>query len=107
VRQLLTQGYQHPKYGRASNAVQIRVRATGSPVAKEFDILDFSAVPSLSKPKLLELAHGAWIEQRTNTCFHRQLGDRQRPPCECPGTPVAELVSLLVQLTRARSLPHR
>jgi DNA replication protein DnaC len=54
---------------RASNAVQTRVRAAGFPVSKDFDTFDFSAVPSLSKPKVLELAGGEWIEQRTNTCF--------------------------------------
>ena len=54
---------------RASNAVQARMRAAGFPVTKDFDTFDFSAVPSLSKPKVLELARGEWIEQRTNTCF--------------------------------------
>lgn len=54
---------------RASNAVQARIRAAGFPVPKDFDTFDFTAVPSLSKPKVLELARGEWIEQRTNTCF--------------------------------------
>src|SRR5271165_5940491 len=54
---------------RASNAVQARIRAADFPVHKEFDTFDFTAVPSLSKPKVLELARGEWIEQRTNTCF--------------------------------------
>jgi len=54
---------------RATNAVQARIRAAGFPVAKDFDTFDFSAVPGLSKPKVLELARGEWIEQRTNTCF--------------------------------------
>ncbi len=54
---------------RASNAVQARIRTAGFPVAKDFDTFDFAAVPSLSKPKVLELARGEWIEQRTNTCF--------------------------------------
>jgi DNA replication protein DnaC len=54
---------------RTSNAVQTRIRAAGFPVAKDFDTFDFTAVPSLSKPKVLELARGEWIEQRTNTCF--------------------------------------
>jgi DNA replication protein DnaC len=54
---------------RATNAVQSRVRAAGFPVAKDFDTFDFTVVPSLSKPKVLELARGEWIEQRTNTCF--------------------------------------
>ena len=54
---------------RASNAVQARIRAAGFPVAKDFDTFDFTAVPSLNKPKLLELARGEWIEQHSNTCF--------------------------------------
>src|SRR5215469_7972681 len=54
---------------RASNAVQARIRTADFPVAKDFDTFDFTAVPSLNKPKLLELARGEWIEQRSNTCF--------------------------------------
>jgi DNA replication protein DnaC len=54
---------------RAANAVQARIRAAGFPVPKDFDTFDFTAVPSLSKPKVLELARGDWIEQRTNACL--------------------------------------
>ena len=54
---------------RATNAVQARIRVAGFPVPKDFDTFDFTAVPSLSKPKVLELARGDWIEQRTNTCL--------------------------------------
>jgi DNA replication protein DnaC len=54
---------------RASNAVQARIRAAGFPVAKDLDTFDFSAVPHLSKPKVLELARGEWIEQRANVCL--------------------------------------
>jgi DNA replication protein DnaC len=54
---------------RTANAVQARIRAAGFPVAKDFDTFDFTAVPSLSKPKVLELARGEWIEQRSNACF--------------------------------------
>jgi DNA replication protein DnaC len=54
---------------RSSNAVQARIRAAGFPRPKDFDTFDFSAVPSLSKPKVLELARGEWIEQRTNACL--------------------------------------
>src|ERR1051325_2648033 len=54
---------------RASNAVQARIRAADFPVLKDFDTFDFTAVPSVNKPKLLELARGEWLEQRTNTCF--------------------------------------
>jgi DNA replication protein DnaC len=54
---------------RASNAVQARVRAAGFPVAKDLDTFDFTALPQLSKPKVLELARGEWIEQRANVCL--------------------------------------
>jgi DNA replication protein DnaC len=59
---------------RASNAVQTRTRAAGFPVAKDFDTFDFSAVPSLSKPKVLELARGEWIEQHFNCCLIGNAG---------------------------------
>lgn len=54
---------------RATNAVQARVRQAGFPVTKDFDTFDFSAVPCLSKPKVLELARGEWLDQRANVCF--------------------------------------
>jgi DNA replication protein DnaC len=54
---------------RASNALQARIRQAGFPVAKDFDTFDFTAAPSLPKPKVLELARGEWIEQRSNICL--------------------------------------
>jgi DNA replication protein DnaC len=54
---------------RSANAVQARIRAAGFPVQKDFDTFDFTAVPHLSKPKVLELARGEWIEQRSNICL--------------------------------------
>src|SRR6478736_8645163 len=54
---------------RSTNAVQTRIRNAGFPVLKDFDTFDFTAVPSLNKPKVLELARGEWIEQRGNVCL--------------------------------------
>jgi DNA replication protein DnaC len=54
---------------RSANAVRTRIRAAGFPVVKDFDTFDFTAVPALSKPKVLELARGEWIEQRANVCL--------------------------------------
>jgi len=54
---------------RASNAVQARIRQADFPVHKDFDTFDFTAVPALSKPKVLELSRGDWIEQRFNVCL--------------------------------------
>jgi DNA replication protein DnaC len=54
---------------RSANALQARIRAAGFPMAKDFDTFDFTAVPHLSKPKVLELARGEWLEQRANVCL--------------------------------------
>jgi DNA replication protein DnaC len=54
---------------RSANALAGRIRAAAFPVAKDFDTFDFTAVPALSKPKMLELARGEWIEQRANACL--------------------------------------
>jgi DNA replication protein DnaC len=54
---------------RASSAVVTRIRNAEFPVLKDFDTFDFSAVPQLSKPKILELARCEWIEQKYNCCL--------------------------------------
>jgi DNA replication protein DnaC len=54
---------------RGANAIAARIRAAAFPVHKDFDTFDFSAVPALSKPKVLELARGEWLQQRGNACF--------------------------------------
>jgi DNA replication protein DnaC len=54
---------------RGANALQARIRQAGFPVHKDFDTFDFTALPGLSKPKVLELARGEWIEQRFNCCL--------------------------------------
>jgi DNA replication protein DnaC len=59
---------------RASNAVQTRIRAAGFPVHKELDTFDFTALPHVNKPKVLELARGEWIEQKTNVCLIGSTG---------------------------------
>jgi DNA replication protein DnaC len=59
---------------RASNAVQTRIRAADFPVHKEFDTFDFTALPHVNKPKVLELARGEWIEQKTNVCLIGSTG---------------------------------
>jgi len=54
---------------RTSNALQARIKGAGFPVHKDFDTFDFSAVPSLNKPKILELARGQWIHEHANGCL--------------------------------------
>jgi DNA replication protein DnaC len=54
---------------RSANAITARIRSADFPVHKDFDTFDFSTVPALNKPKVLELARGEWIEQHANACF--------------------------------------
>jgi DNA replication protein DnaC len=54
---------------RAANAVAARIKNAEFPVEKDFDTFDFTALPGLSKPKVLELARCEWIEQRSNCCL--------------------------------------
>jgi DNA replication protein DnaC len=59
---------------RSANALAARIRAADFPVAKDFDTYDFSALPSLPKQKVLELARGEWIDQRFNICLIGNAG---------------------------------
>jgi DNA replication protein DnaC len=54
---------------RAANAIATRIKDAGFPVLKDFDTYDFSVMPQLSKPKVLELARCEWIEQKYNCCL--------------------------------------
>jgi DNA replication protein DnaC len=54
---------------RAANALATRINQADFPVLKDFDTYDFSVMPQLPKPKVLELARGEWIEQKFNCCF--------------------------------------
>ena len=54
---------------RAANAVTTRIKNAEFPVEKDFDTYDFSVMPNLSKPKILELARCEWIEQKYNCCL--------------------------------------
>jgi DNA replication protein DnaC len=54
---------------RAANVLKARIKQAHFPSAKDFDSYDFTAQPALSKPKVLELASGAWIEEHSNCCL--------------------------------------
>jgi len=59
---------------RQSNALQARIKTAGFPVEKDFDTFDFTAIPALNKPKILELARGEWIDEHANCCFVGSVG---------------------------------
>ena len=54
---------------RAANAVATRIKNAEFPVEKDFDTYDFSVMPGLSKPKVLELARCEWIEHKYSCCL--------------------------------------
>jgi DNA replication protein DnaC len=54
---------------RAAAAVSRRIKDARFPVLKDFDTYDFSVLPQLSKPKVLELARCEWIEHKYNCCL--------------------------------------
>ena len=55
---------------RAANAIATRIKNAGFPVLKDLDTFDFrAALPQLSKPKILELGGGEWIEHKYNCCL--------------------------------------
>lgn len=59
---------------RSSNALQARIRGAAFPLHKDFDTYDFTAVPSVPKQKMLELARGDWIDQHFNACLIGEPG---------------------------------
>ena len=54
---------------RAANAILARIKHTEFPVLKDLDTYDFSALPHLSKPKILELSRCEWVEHKYNCCL--------------------------------------
>ncbi len=54
---------------RDAKAIATRIKQAGFPVLKDFDTYDFSVMPGLSKPKILELSRCEWIQQKTNCCL--------------------------------------
>ena len=59
---------------RAANALAARIKQAGFPVLKELDSYDFSALPTLNKPRVLELARCQWIRQHGNCCLVGSVG---------------------------------
>ena len=54
---------------RVQNRIQCRVKAAHFPVLKELADFDFSALPSLNKAHLLDLARGEYITKRETLIF--------------------------------------
>ena len=60
---------------RERRIVERRIRAARFPAVKSFDTFDFTAIPSLNKALVLELARSEYVAARDNIIATRQ----QRP----------------------------
>jgi DNA replication protein DnaC len=54
---------------RAAAAVARRIKEAKFPVLKDLDTYDFTALPQLSKPKVLEMTRCEWVEEKFNCCL--------------------------------------
>jgi len=68
VRYLLSLAEQEVKQ-REQNRLQSRLKAARFPIAKELAEFDFSAVPTLNKATILDLARGEYIQNRHSIIF--------------------------------------
>lgn len=59
---------------RAANALNTRIKQARFPVEKDLESFNFSAVPGLSKQKVLELARCEWVAEHANLCLLGQPG---------------------------------
>jgi DNA replication protein DnaC len=59
---------------RSANALAGRIKQAGFPVLKDLDTYDFTAVPGVSKQKMLEMVRCQWIEEKFNACLLGNAG---------------------------------
>ncbi len=59
---------------RETNQVKKRIQAARFPIVRTLDTFDFTAVPSLNKAKVLELARGDYLVKRENILFVGEIG---------------------------------
>ena len=65
---------------RAANVLKARIKQAGFPVLKDFDSYDFTAQPSLPKPKVLELARGRVDRSELQYLPGREFRNGQNAP---------------------------
>jgi len=90
---------------RERRMVERRIRAARFPATKSFDTFDFTAIPSLNKPLVLELARCEYVVARLPTRSFRRLHDGGGP---CPsvdgGADEKRLLRLQAQLAAVKLL---
>lgn len=69
---------------RERRTVERRIRAARFPAVKSFDTFDFAAIPSLNKPRTLELARSEYVAARDDVIT---VGDSGRRACRSCSPP--------------------
>jgi len=91
---------------RSGNALAARVKAAGFPVIKELADFDFTLLPNVSKPKVLELSRCEWVEQNMNACWVGNSGTGKTHLCIALGL-CACRAGKRVKFTTAASLANQ
>src|SRR3546814_18173671 len=71
---------------RERRTVERRIRAARFPAVKSFDTFDFTAIPSLNKMLVLELARCEYILRRENIIALGNNSEKRRVGKECVST---------------------
>ena len=89
ARECAREGVDHPRYllrlveleliDRERRMVERRIRAARFPAVKSFDTFDFTAIPSLNKMLVLELARCGYILPGEHHCARKQR--HRQDPC--------------------------
>lgn len=91
---------------RSGNALAARVKTAGFPVIKELADFDFTLLPNVSKPKVLELSRCEWVEQNMNACWVGNSGTGKTHLCIALGL-CACRAGKRVKFTTAASLANQ
>ena len=65
---------------RSTNALANRIKLASFPLMKELADFDFTLAPTVSKPKVLELARCQWIDQRRTAALIGNSGTGKPRP---------------------------
>ncbi|MGE0236548.1 MAG: IS21-like element helper ATPase IstB [Methylocystis sp.] len=91
---------------RERRMVERRIRAARFPAIKSFDTFDFTAIPSLNKPLVLELARSEYVVARENIIALGNSGTGKTHVCLALGLAACQR-GLSVAFTTAAGLVHQ
>ena len=116
ARECAREGVDHPRYllrlieleliDRERRTIERRIRAARFPAVKSLDTFDFTAIPSLNKMLVLELARGEFILRRENVIALGNSGTGKSHVALALGLAACQK-GLTVAFTTAAALVHQ